>query len=238
MASKCLDEFNPWPSFVDIFSAVILVLLLFLLVLIVNIGYYAQFKFKVQYDGSVATDKIILDDSAKIVKIIKEQDKEQQETESLLQTTNMEKVTTQAMQEYLTAATDIESAGEDLADKKKNEKEQTQNLLEKDRIFYIKFNENEVFIEQQVIEKLKLFIKKAREKYPSSKVSLSSIDPTDQVSLTVTKQISLGRILSARTLLKKFEYESKDIKLKLSEKQIIPEEIETESGLIVVKIIL
>jgi len=164
MSNKCVDEFNPWPSFVDIFSSVILVLLLFLLVLIVNIGYYAQFKFKVQYDGSVATDKIILDDSPKIIKIIKEDDKEQEETESLLQTTNMDDVTTQSMQEYLTAATDIESAGEDLADKKRNEKEQTQNILEEDRLFYVKFNGNEIFIEQQIIDKLKKFIQKAQKK--------------------------------------------------------------------------
>jgi len=237
MASKCLDEFNPWPSFVDIFSSVILVLLLFLLVLIVNIGYYAQFKFKVQYDGSVATDKIVLDDSPKIIKIKKEEDKEQKETESLLQTTNMDDVTTQAMQEYLTAATDVESAGEDLADKVKNEKEQTQNLLEEDKIFYVKFNGNEIFVEQQVVEKLKAFIKRVQNKYPGSKISLSSVDPQDQVSLTITKQISLGRVLSTKTLLKKFDYTSKDIKLKLSGKQFVPEEIDSEFGLIIVKVL-
>jgi hypothetical protein len=33
MAQKFEEEFNPWPSFVDLFSSVILVLLLFLLVL-------------------------------------------------------------------------------------------------------------------------------------------------------------------------------------------------------------
>ena len=60
MAIKCEEEFNPWPSFVDIFSSVILVLLLFLLVTIVNIGYYAQFKYKIQYTGSVTTEDIIL----------------------------------------------------------------------------------------------------------------------------------------------------------------------------------
>ena len=47
MAKKRAEEFNPWPPFVDIFSSVILVLLLFLLITIVNIAYYAQFKFKV-----------------------------------------------------------------------------------------------------------------------------------------------------------------------------------------------
>jgi len=40
MSCKCEEEFNPWPSFVDIFSSVILVLLLFLLVVLANLGYY------------------------------------------------------------------------------------------------------------------------------------------------------------------------------------------------------
>jgi len=236
MANKCLDEFNPWPSFVDIFSSVILVLLLFLLVLIVNIGYYAQFKFKVQYDGSVSTDKIVLADSSTVIKIVNENEMEQQETESLIQTTDMSEVTTQAMQEYLTAATDIESAGEDLSDKKKTDKKQTQNILEEDKVFYVKFNGNEIFVEQQIVEKLKSFIKKIKDKYPDAKLTLSSVDPTDQVSLTVTKQISLGRILSTKNLIKKFDYNMKDVKLKLSDKPKIPDAIDSEFGLIIVKV--
>lgn len=236
MANKCLDEFNPWPSFVDIFSSVILVLLLFLLVLIVNIGYYAQFKFKVQYDGSIATDKIIFEESSKVIKILNKNKEKQQETDSLLQTTDMEEVTTQAMQEYLTAATDIESAGIDLADKKKDEKDPTQNTLEKDRTFYIKFNGNELLIEDAIIEQLKKFVKNAQENYPNSKVILSSVDQTNQVSLTVNRQISLGRILSTKTLLKKFDYKAKDILLRLNDKPEIPEEIDSEFGLIVVQI--
>ena len=236
MANKCVDEFNPWPSFVDIFSSVILVLLLFLLVLIVNIGYYAQFKFKVQYDGSVATDKIILADSSKVIKILNKNKEKQQETDSLLQTTDMEEVTTQAMQEYLTAATDIESAGEDLADKKKDDKEPTQNILEKDRVFYIGFEANELFIQDAIVEKLKAFVKNAQEKYPNSKVILTSVDQTNQVSLTVNRQISLGRILSTKTLLKKFDYKAKDIRLRLNQKTSVPDDIDSEFGLIVVQI--
>jgi len=237
MANKCLEEFNPWPSFVDIFSSVILVLLLFLLVLIVNIGYYAQFKFKVQYDGSVATDKIILTDSAERIKIKKDLDPAESKIKSQLQTTDMSEITTQAMQEYLTAATDIESAGKDLADtKKKEDQEQTQNILEEDKVFYVKFNGNEIFIEQQIIEKLKLFVKKIQDKYPEAKIVLSSLDPTDQVSLTVTKQISLGRILTTKNLIKKFGFNMKDLSLKLSDKIKVPDEIDSEFGLIVVKV--
>ena len=75
MAKRCEDEFNPWPSFVDIFSSVILVMLLFLLVVLVNLGYYAQFKYKVSYTGSIATDDLIVNDnpSEGTVKMFQEQ---------------------------------------------------------------------------------------------------------------------------------------------------------------------
>ena len=72
MAKRCEDEFNPWPSFVDIFSSVILVMLLFLLVVLVNLGYYAQFKYKVSYTGSISSDEVILNSNPKPVQIKEE----------------------------------------------------------------------------------------------------------------------------------------------------------------------
>ena len=45
--NKCEKPFNPWTSFVDIFSSVILVLLLFLLLIIVLLAYYMQFITKI-----------------------------------------------------------------------------------------------------------------------------------------------------------------------------------------------
>ena len=41
------------------FSSVILVLLLFLLVVLANLGYYAQFKYKVSFTGSVSSSELI-----------------------------------------------------------------------------------------------------------------------------------------------------------------------------------
>ena len=59
MAKRCEEEFNPWPAFVDVFSSVILVMLLFLLITIVNIVYYSQFKFKVAYTGAITKNEVI-----------------------------------------------------------------------------------------------------------------------------------------------------------------------------------
>jgi hypothetical protein len=59
MSKRVEEEFNPWPSFVDIFSSVILVLLLFLLILIVNVTYYLQFRHKISYVGVVQNPQVI-----------------------------------------------------------------------------------------------------------------------------------------------------------------------------------
>ena len=76
MGKKCVEEFNPWPPFVDIFSSTILVLLLFMLILIVNLGYYAQFKFKVSYTGTIATSQLITEQIPEINKINEPKEKQ------------------------------------------------------------------------------------------------------------------------------------------------------------------
>lgn len=236
MAIKCEEEFNPWPSFVDIFSSVILVLLLFLLVTIVNIGYYAQFKYKIQYTGSVTTEDIILQDTAKKIKLDEKKKVENKKKKIIVEKNLMDEEIVMQMQKELQAATDIESAGEDLADKKKSENKDATNVIEADKYFYIPFESNAIFIDQGVIEKLKAFVKKSKTKYPGHKVIIYATDPLDQISITVTKQITLGRTLNVRNLLRKYDYNKKDLKLNLGEEIEIPEEITIDSGVVVVEI--
>jgi len=237
MAIRCNEEFNPWPSFVDIFSSVILVLLLFLLVTIVNIGYYAQFKYKVQYTGSVVTDDIILQDSAKKVKLDVKKQKINKKFETIVQEELMAEPMVAKMEVELQAATDIESAGEDLADKKKSDSKSPQKITQTDKYFYITYEGNELFVGLDINEKIKLFLKAAKEKYPGHKINLYATDPLDQISLTVTKTITLGRALGIRNFLKKVDYAKKDIKLKLSESIEIPEDIDLSTGVIVIEVV-
>jgi len=237
MAIRCDEEFNPWPSFVDIFSSVILVLLLFLLVTIVNIGYYAQFKYKVQYTGSVVTDDIILQDSSKKIKLDEKKKKINKDNETIVQEELMDVPMVAKMEVELQAATDIESAGEDLADKKKSESKSPQKVEENDQYFYIKYEGNEYFAGLDINERIKLFVQKAKENYPNHKIHIFATDPLDQVSLTMTKQITLGRTLGIRNFLKKTGYNKKDIKLKLSEKIDIPDDIDKDAGVVVIKVV-
>jgi hypothetical protein len=254
MAIHCEEEFNPWPSFVDIFSSVILVLLLFLLVTIVNIGYYAQFKYKVSYTGSITTDDIILQDNTK--KVILDEDKKiedinkdnivpkelmvpKTEMEMMKKIENQQKIIEKMqmqMQAELQAATDIESAGEDIADKKKKDVKSKQNITQTGKVFYITYNANELFIDQAITEKLKAFMQKAKEENPNCNINIYGTDPLDQISLTVTKQITLGRAISVRNLIRKFKFEKNKIKVKLAEKPSIPSDIKIDTGVIVVEV--
>lgn len=236
MAIRCEEEFNPWPSFVDIFSSVILVLLLFLLVTVVNIGYYAQFKFKVQYTGSVATDDIILQDTSTKVKLDEKKKVENKEKKKIVEQNLMDEPVVVQMQKELQAATDIESAGEDLADKKKGKTKPTTRIKENDKFFYIPYEGSGMFVDQSVTEQIKQFVAKAKLKYPNHKIQITATDPLDQISITVMKQITLGRVLSIRNLLKKFQYDKKDLKLKLGTDPVIPEDMNIDSGIVVIEI--
>lgn len=66
-----VDEFNPWPAFVDLFASVIMLVLMFMLILIVNVAFYAQFKFKVSYTGNVAVDTVISNEQSTQEKEVK-----------------------------------------------------------------------------------------------------------------------------------------------------------------------
>jgi hypothetical protein len=239
MAIRCEEEFNPWPAFVDIFSAVILVLMLFLLVTLVNIGYYAQFKYKIQYTGTVATDELILQDTTKKVELEEQKQQENQDSKKIVVENITEEPIEQLIQEELQLATDIESAGEDLADvKKSDDPDRVQKILEDDRFFYISFKDTELFVDQPTTEKLKTFIKNVQSKYPGAKLSIMATDPLDQISITITKQMTLGRSLGVRNLIRKFEYERKDIKLQLQRQPAqIPEDLDIEKGLVVIEVL-
>ncbi|HFU74802.1 MAG TPA: hypothetical protein ENK66_01005 [Arcobacter sp.] len=239
MAIRCEEEFNPWPAFVDIFSAVILVLMLFLLVTLVNIGYYAQFKYKIQYTGTVATDELILQDTTKKVELEEQKQQENQDSKKIVVENLTDEPIEQSINQELQLATDIESAGEDLADvKKADDPDRVQKILEDDRFFYISFKDTELFVDQPTTEKLKTFIKNVQSKYPGAKLSIMATDPLDQISITITKQMTLGRSLGVRNLIRKFEYERKDIKLQLQRKpEQIPEDFDIEKGLVVIEVL-
>ncbi len=229
--AKCEEEFNPWPSFVDIFSSVILVMLLFLLVTLVNLGYYAQFKFKISYTGSIATDDLILNSNPQpVVEKVLKTKKEVQEVVDKLQ----EKI--EVLEKTLQNTKNLESPGIDYAEQMDDNKESKQKSIETNEYMIVTFKDNEIFVDDAIIKKIKAFTKNIKEKIGEHKIYISAVDPKNQVSATIAKQISLGRTISARNLIRKFGYEKKDVKVDLLSKIDLKEKFDDKNGYIVIKV--
>jgi len=252
MAKRCEDEFNPWPSFVDIFSSVILVMLLFLLVLLVNLGYYAQFKYKVSYTGSIATDDLIVNDNpsegteklfqkqqATPVTEIETKTKEQSEAVSQMQTEIIrlkkiiEERTVKAVEKN---ESEIEAGGIDVADRKDDDNTTKQVLLNTDDYFIVTFKGNEIFFDNAITKQLKTFLDEIKTKYNDFKISINAADVQGQASATIAKQISLARSIGARNLIRKFGFEKNDVRIDLLSSVDVKEEINKQNGYLVIRI--
>ena len=229
MAKRCSEEFNPWPPFVDIFSSVILVLLLFLLITIVNIAYYAQFKFKVSYTGTVATTEVIL--SADPKKVVTDK------TEQIEQTMYTKPLKPELIEDPQTKEEvgDIESAGKDLSRIYEDETTK-QAILATDEYLVLNFGGNDIKLDNPTIIKIKEFIAQAKQKSPNHIVKISAVDPTNQISATVMKQISLARTINARNLIRQLSYDIKDVQVDLLKPNSTNIQNENEFGFLIIRI--
>lgn len=249
MACKFEQEFNPWPSFVDIFSSVILVLLLFLLVVLANLGYYAQFKYKVSFNGSISTDELISSSSSSstnTTETVSSSSSPTTNSDINVQVIQEQKQMILALQNQLTSdptntksaegSDEIESSGINVADKKEDSTE-IQKMITTEEYLIITYKADELFVDDLITKQLRDFLAKAKSKHPTYKVIIYSSDIKDQLSSTISKQISLARTMSVRNLIKKFGYEKKDIKIDLANKPEIKETIDAKNGYLVIKII-
>ena len=250
MACKIEEEFNPWPSFVDIFSSVILVLLLFLLVVLANLGYYMQFKYKVSYTGSISTSELIGSPSSTTtstttevstssssngtnpnsdvnIQIIKEQ------KQMILALQNQIAVDEKALKSA-EGTDEAESAGINVASKKADTTE-IQKMIATDEYFIVTYKADELFVDDLISKQLKDFLSKVKNKNANHQIYIYSSDTKNQLSATISRQISLARTMSVRNLIKKFGYEKKDINIDLSVLPEIKEPIDAKNGYILIK---
>lgn len=247
MAKRCEDEFNPWPSFVDIFSSVILVMLLFLLVVLVNLGYYAQFRYKVTYTGSIATKDLVIKKTPIIIDDLKveeetkegeeetkEQIKQMQEKIEQLKKTINEQVSQEETEKKDIA--EIIDAGKDVASREDTNASSKQVLINSEDYFIITFKSNEIFFDTAIIKELQKFIEGVKNKYGKHKILITAADVQGQASATVAKQISLGRSIGARNLIRKFGYEKKDVRIDLLASTEVKEEINKQNGYLLIRI--
>ena len=220
MGRKCQEEFNPWPPFVDIFSSTILVLLLFMLILIVNLGYYAQFKFKVSYSGSIPVERLLQETVPKV-----------KEIEKLVKPKNIveQKIVKSSIISEVQVKEELERAGQDLV-QVTDEETTLQNTFEKDNSMIVNFADKEIIVDDVIIQQIKAFILKMKQKFPQHKIIVSSVEPKNQISATVAKQISLARTLNIRNLVRKLNYKKSDVRIRLIDEKIKPSLPENDSG--------
>lgn len=219
MARKRAEEFNPWPPFVDIFSSVILVLLLFLLITIVNIAYYAQFKFKVSYTGTIATTEIISSSTP---------------TKAQIKEKNLEIKIEDPIKEQKDIG-EIETVGKDLS-RIFEDVSTKQATISTDDYLVVNFGNDGIKLDDPVIVQIKDFIVKSKVKYPKHIVRISAVDPTNQISATVMKQISLARTLNVRNFIRSLKYEIKDVQVDLLKPSSLNIENKNDFGYLIIRI--
>lgn len=64
------DEMNPFIAYVDLFSSIIMVLLLFVLIMFVNIAYYMQFNSKDRSKSDVNTTENEEEQESVVTKVV------------------------------------------------------------------------------------------------------------------------------------------------------------------------
>ncbi len=221
MAKRCPEEFNPWPPFVDIFASVILVMLLFLLITIVNIGYYAQFKYKTHHTASTDTDipiqtkeqaKVTSDPQPKCVpnkKITKSEEESRFSFHKV--TAQIDSKSNNSLFEGGKAEGNSVSYAAD-----KDKKEFTkQKLIKKDLTLTIAFEDTEIFINSNIKRQIKRFVGDIHRRSKRAVFTLYVNDPTNILSSTIAKQISLGRVLNVKNIIRHSRTESKKIRMNL-----------------------
>lgn len=238
MSCKCEEEFNPWPSFVDIFSSVILVLLLFLLVLLSNLAYQAQYKFKVSYTGTLASDELIMKNNKTMKQGVL--DAKEKYDPAPPSKTSMSTVTSAADSQSSSQsnsnsdakAGQIESPGIEILDKNDTNKKSQTTVLSDDYMV-ISYKADEVIVDDGITKELKAFLAKYSK---DSKITIYSKEIKNQLSATISKQISLARTITLRNLIQKFGYDKKNLNIDLVNEVEIKEKVEDTSGYIIVKI--
>jgi hypothetical protein len=230
MASKCPEEFNPWPPFVDVFSSVILVMLLFLLILFVNVGYYAQFKFKMTKAGSIDSHTLQTDTVAKVkvdelvydkkeeIKNITEQFVAYIDIIEHIQKNETSKLSGDNITND-SVFSGGKSDGMSLTPAEKTQALTNQKVERKKKgELIIKFINNDIFVKSDIITQIENMIKPIFDVNPDADIELMVGDPQKIASMTLAKQISLGRILNIRNKLKKKGFGKDKIKLKYHSK--------------------
>jgi hypothetical protein len=223
MSKHCPEEFNPWPPFVDIFASVILVMLLFLLITIVNIGYYAQFKYKKSFTASVETKVPIQpEESSKITTtyaekkeiVIKKERPVPPKNSVSFHKISKPEIQSNAKNSFFSGGQN-EGNAVSYAINKDQKAFLAQKAFQKTAVLHITFEDKEVFINTKIRSQLRHFISNALRKSKKAEFTVTVTDPHNIMSKTISKQISLGRAINIKNQIQKSRVPNQQIHLNL-----------------------
>ncbi len=198
-AKRCEEEFNPWPPFVDVFSSVVLVLLLFILVLIVNVAYYTQFNAKID---SVSEKKSKINNLQAGVDIT--------EMVSLHKIEKPKKDV--AGNDSLFSGGKAE--GNALGSSSKVQSKKTQKVKKiADNTVIIGYEDSHIFLASEIKRELGSFVKKMKKE--NQKVVISMAYPVNMISTTMKKRTSISRVIDVKNSLQKMGIKLSDIKIRM-----------------------
>ena len=208
MAKHCPEDFNPWPPFVDIFASVILVLMLFLLITIVNIGYYAQFKFKTSYTASVVTKApIVTEETSKVNATQCVPQAKLEKKEVIVDGVSFHKINKPPMEgdgkRSFFSGGQAEGNAVSYAINKDPKKFTNQKVITKNRTLTVHFDDKEIFLSNRNKQKIKRFIGDINRRSKRAQFTIFVSDPKSVASSTLARQVSLGRVLNIKSLIKK-----------------------------------
>lgn len=197
------NEMNPFISYVDLFASIIMVLLLFILIMFVNVGYYIQFNSK---------------DKSEKEQTPTEQEKKKKENlaPELKKEENKEKIVQFYVQNENNNTTPVQG-GEVEGNSLSKKSEQFAQAEFKEQELIIAFKNNEFFLNKEITTQVIDFMRSIIKKSPNALFYISVNDSQKLISSTQTKQVSLGRLLSLKNALEK-EPELQN-KIKLNYKQ-------------------
>ena len=196
-------DMNPFISYVDLFSSVILVLLLFMLIMFVNVGYYMQFNSKnataAAAPAEVVTPQAKGAEASKVVFVTAKDPSKESTSQS----------SSDVGERTLTKAVDKPT----LVDYKESD-------------LMVIFKNNDYFVNKNVISQLVKTMERILKTKPNALFIISVGDSKKLISSTQAKQISLGRVLSFKNSLEAVpEFKNK---IQINYKQ--PETVHHEFG--------
>lgn len=192
MASSNQEEINPFISYVDLFSAVILVLLLFVLIMFVNVGHYMKMNAKIDENQTVVSKE-----DAELLEKLKEGKENFELVEKREDVVPVPKVEEPPIVEEIVEQTPVAEEEVDGKSVQKTVKRYAlADFVEAD--MSIVYKNNELFLTKDVAMDVVASLKRIKSSNPNVSFLLSVGDSKRIISLTQSKQASLGRILSLK----------------------------------------